>query len=100
MTTRRITLRSKTVSNFVGRAVRSLDLIMDNHIDQGQPPHLEAKDIERQAAYILFVTYFGEDAVHLLDSSALKLPKKLADSSITSIRNFIKEKEYAADGNK
>lgn len=99
MTTRRMLLRSRVISDFVGRAVRSLDLIMDNHIDQARAPQLEAKDIERQAAYILFITYFGEEAVHLMDSSTFKLPKKLAESDAISIRNFIRERGYAPNGN-
>lgn len=93
-------IRSAVISNLIGKAMRTIDLVLEHHTDQGKNFKDEVRDIEQEASYILFTYYFGKDAVCLMDSSKFKLSKKLEESDALAIRNFIDQKKdpHAADG--
>lgn len=90
---RRLEIRSSVISGLLGHGVRAIDLILNHHVDQSRSLDAEVLDIERQAAYLIFCYYFGEETVHLMDSSKFKLPKKLEESGLLSIRRFLDREE-------
>jgi len=87
---RRQQIRKAVLNRTLGRWIRVVDLLLEHHTDEGLPVDREA-DIVAKRAVILMVgnVLDEEDAVMLLESSRMRLPKKLEESSAQDIRAWI-----------
>ena len=74
----------------LGRWVRVVDLLLDHHLDEGRALGKEADHVAKRALIVMVGdTLTDDDAVLLLDSSKLRLPQSLEDSSVEDIRAFL-----------
>ncbi len=74
----------------LGRWIRVVDLLLDHHADTGAPIEKEAELVTKQALIVMVGDVLTEeDAILLIESSKLKLPKSLEDSSVEDIRAFL-----------
>jgi hypothetical protein len=89
-TSRRQKIRKQVLNRTMGRWIRVVDLLLEHHTDEGLPVDREAEAIAKRAV-ILMVGHMltEEDAVMLLESSRMRLPKKLEESSEHDIRRWI-----------
>lgn len=87
---RRQEIRKEVLNRTMGRWIRVVDLLLEHHTDEGLPVDREAEAIAKRAV-ILMVGHMltEEDAVMLLESSRLRLPRKLEESSEQDIRRWI-----------
>jgi hypothetical protein len=87
---RRQKLRAEALNQTLGRWVRVIDLLLEHHTDAGLPVEKEAAAIAKRAS-ILMVEHLmtEEDIVLLLESSRMRLPQSLEESTAHDIRAWI-----------
>lgn len=88
---RRQEIRSACIS-LAGELVRAVDLVMEHHVDNGRPLIEEALDVKKQALLLIVEKHLGDDVVVLMESSKLKLPSSLEDTSAHDISCFLEGK--------
>ena len=99
-TPRHIQIKNSAYST-AGDYIRSIDLILKHHTDRGFPVEEETKRVIQKALGLLCEKYLGADAILLMDSSTMQLPK-LSQSDRLEISQFIgdaRKDNHAPDGN-
>lgn len=88
-------IRTRVLNMSVGQWVRAIDMVMAEYTPRGDVVEEEAERVIKLTLLLMMTRWYGEeDVCLLLDSSKLKLPKKLEESSrweITKILDQIYE---------
>jgi hypothetical protein len=74
-----------------GELVRAVELVLEHHTDEGRGAEVEAEAVKKQAILLVVAKHLGENVV-VLQSSKLKLPQSLEDSSAHDISCFLEGK--------
>jgi hypothetical protein len=87
---RRQQIRTEVLNQTLGKWMRVVDLLLDHHADEGLPVHKEARLVAKRAVILMVGNMLTEeDAVMLLESSRMRLPRKLEESTDYEIRRWI-----------
>jgi hypothetical protein len=83
-------IRSLVLNQTVGQWVRALDLVLSQYDPTGLPVAMEAERVTKLAVFVMLHRWFDQDTICLLsDSSNMRIPKKLSDSSSGEIAALI-----------
>ena len=87
---RRQLVRNGALNPLLRRMLRSLDLVMEHHTDSGGDIEEESARVSKHALLLLLTCYFPDEDIFILaDSSTLKVPKKLAETSTFDVRKIL-----------
>lgn len=73
-----------------GDWIRAVTLALQHHTDEQLPIDDEVRVIFRRALILLVGEHFNQEAVLLLDSSSMQLPKSLEDSDVHDISAYLR----------
>lgn len=83
-------IRSRVLNQTVGQWIRSIDLVLSHYEPTGMPVAMEAEQVTKLAVFMMLRRWFDDDTICLLaDSSNMRLPKKLIESSSYEIAAII-----------
>lgn len=88
----RESIRKAAINRAVGQFVRVIGKIADRHEPESIHPEREAEIVVKQALMLMSAEWLDSDGVTLLvESSKLRLPKWIEESSAMEIKNLIRE---------
>lgn len=83
-------IRSRVLNQTVGQWVRAIDLVLAQYEPAGLTIEAEADKVTKLAVFTMLRRWFDDNTICLLvDSSDMKLPKLLAESSSYDIASII-----------
>jgi hypothetical protein len=83
-------IRTRVLNMTIGQWMRAVDLVMDEYSPRNNTVEAEADYVAKLAVLVMLQRWYDEnDICLLLDSSALRLPKRLAESSRYQITRIL-----------
>jgi len=90
---RRQQIRTLALNGTLGKFIRAIDAVLDVYTDGGDLIDDEAEHVVKLALMLLLTNYFEpDDIVILADSSRLRIPKSLSESSQFEVRALLSGK--------
>lgn len=83
-------IRDRVINLTVGQWIRAVDLVISHYEPSGLSLETEAEHVAKAAVFTMLRRWFDEDTVCLLiDSTSLKIPRRISDSSSHEIASVI-----------
>jgi hypothetical protein len=95
---RRQQIKNRFLNTTIGQWMRAVDLVLDEYIPRGGTIEEEAEYVTKLALLMMLTRWYDEeDICLLLDSTALRIPKKLSQTTKFEITKILDDKKCAHD---